>query len=399
MVRVTYIFGTGVTEAERGYTSWDSSFLTDAITEKIVEKISRDDPILKNIVNELIVNTDDEPSGEECEPGIDVEYYVKLLEDIGQDDYTKAAEDLKKYFEIHSSRSVNKHGRSIDIEHYITLFETIDDAEYKKAARTLKSYFQDYFKQNLFSGENRLHPHLTQALLDYHKIPGVNETLNGVISLNYEDLTDLAFRNVYGGVNYNIKILSQNLDQAIPPLLKLHGSFNWKKTSPISVVDRITELSESDTYWIPPGVLKNKEVYPYNMIWGRAREIMIDCEVLRIVGCSLNRNDWGLLELLFQTQRLANGKRGFNIELIDFNDVGQNIKQSYPFLRNLETLYDLADLRKLHELNKDVDISNYWSDTQNIFEAWLKMKGELLEARQIEITSHNPHFSKFMGYS
>lgn len=358
MVNVVYLLGAGITEAERTYSSWDSGFLTHHITDAIIKKINNEkNRVLKAIINELMVQTDD----------------------------TYEEDD-------------NQRG-GIDIEYYITLFESMDQEEYKEASDKLKEYFFDYFKENLFKDDDRLKPYLTQVLLDIHRIPRNEEKIKAILTLNYDDLTDLAFRKVWCFVNYVIKTSENSSNDDIPPLLKIHGSFNWRNSFPIEVMDNSIDLSHKESIWIPPGVFKKKDRYPYNILWGRAKELL-NCDILRIIGCSLNQNDWGLLELLFHTQRLFR----YKIEIIDKNKVGQKIKSSYAFLKNSQTIFELAGLLELKRINNEVitdkdDLKSYWGDESNIFESWLRMKIELLEANNIDLPTDNNFVREFMGYS
>ena len=68
--------------------------------------------------------------------------------------------------------------------------------------------------------------------------------------------------------------------------------------------------------------------YPFNILWGKAQELL-DCDILRIIGCSLNRNDWHLVSLLYITQKLNTNKKEFIIELINSRDGCKRIKRNY----------------------------------------------------------------------
>ena len=107
------------------------------------------------------------------------------------------------------------------------------------------------------------------------------------------------------------------------PILKLHGSFNWKKDYPVIVTNQ-DNLKERDVFWIPPGLDKKREQYPFNLLWARAKEIL-KCDILRIIGCSLNRNDMQLISLVFGMQKI-NSSRKFKIEIIQ-----------RPFLKKTQT--------------------------------------------------------------
>ena len=65
----------------------------------------------------------------------------------------------------------------------------------------------------------------------------------------------------------------------------------------------MNSISSSNTLWIPPGVDKKRENYPFNYLWGQAVENLLECDVLRVIGCSLSRNDWGMIPILYTIQR------------------------------------------------------------------------------------------------
>ena len=122
--------------------------------------------------------------------------------------------------------------------------------------------------------------------------------------------------------------------------------------------------------------------YPFNTLWGKAFEIL-DCDVLRIVGCKLSQNDWGLMSLLFNTQ-LKSGK-AYQIELINTQDGGLEIRGRTRFLKNV---------RVLNELEGCKDIARY--GTQNPFESWLKSKISYLRENG-RCTERLKYINKIMG--
>ena len=68
-------------------------------------------------------------------------------------------------------------------------------------------------------------------------------------------------------------------------------------------------------------------VPPYNFIWGRAFDVLAKCDVLRVIGCSLNQNDISLIDLLFKVH--LERADYFEIEIIDFQKQGDQIKNNY----------------------------------------------------------------------
>ena len=110
-------------------------------------------------------------------------------------------------------------------------------------------------------------------------------------------------------------------------VLKLHGSFGWQKVWPVKPNPN-TEIP----LWIPPGIQKAKGNYPFNLLWGRARELL-DCDVVRIVGCNLGSNDWDLLSMLFAAQHANRHLRSLEIEIIGRPNTAKRIRKEFPYLR------------------------------------------------------------------
>ena len=231
-----------------------------------------------------------------------------------------------------------------------------------------------------------------------YEIKGINEKIGGIITLNYEDLIEKAIFNVKGRIDYAINFRNNskqfkqnNINNKTIPLLKLHGSFNWKNEFPVCLVDKIKR--EDDVLWIPPGVEKNKNNYPFSLIWGKAKE-MLDCDILRVVGCSLNRNDWQLISLLYSTQRLNSQEKEYTIELINYQNIAESIKKDYSYLR-FSTILDIEEVKEyiFNSFRRQasrkrlstsmVDYVSTQNSTINILDTWLKAKGENL------INKHN----------
>ena len=69
-----------------------------------------------------------------------------------------------------------------------------------------------------------------KALFELHKQQPVKEKeeLVGLISLNYDNVLDTAYREYYGNPRYCFEPGTDPATIAAIPLLKLHGSFGWK---------------------------------------------------------------------------------------------------------------------------------------------------------------------------
>lgn len=207
---------------------------------------------------------------------------------------------------------------SLNIELLISLFESnqIPHSDFK--VNTLKKLVQsDILKRLSMSRKRRFYLH--KALLELHQLIDDREYLLGIISLNYDDILDEAYKACNMKLNYCHT--SDSGGPGYPPLLKLHGSFNWTR--------RNNYGKTKDIPIIPLGLNKNYLVPPYNFIWSRAFEILTRCDTLRVIGCSLNQNDVGLIELLFKAHLERDSY--FEIEIIDWQDKGDDIKNSYGF--------------------------------------------------------------------
>jgi len=299
----------------------------------------------------------------------------------------------------------------IDVEHLITLYEASGTKKHNKVAKDLKKLFREEIEEKIDQLGDDFFPKLLASLLDMHTIVQFQEELIAIITLNYEDLLEQAMQHINGGINYSIRTVNKNKDYSISnnniPIVKLHGSFNWKSEFPISVQKRIKK--EEDVLWIPPGVVKKRENYPFNMLWSIARELL-DCDILRIVGCSLSRNDWELIALLFTTQRLRTDKKEYSIELIDYPTKCDVIKSDYRYL-TMNSILDILEMRSYfinehfpQHRNKEVIPAEVFDelrasitpDRENIFLLWLRAKGEYLEAKGVDISTNNNYFRTFI---
>jgi hypothetical protein len=176
---------------------------------------------------------------------------------------------------------------------------------------------------------------------------------------------DDAYKSILGKEpNY---CLSSEASTRDVPLLKLHGGFDLKyrnKKLPI----------------INPGINKNYLELPYNFIWGRALELLIECDILRVIGCSLSQNDVGLIDLLFKAHLVRN--QPLRIQLIDFDLPNNRIKENYGFLPKIETASDIEK-----GLISDPAIEK--PDIGNPFKIWLKAKIEkTFNDKEIEKTRY-----------
>lgn len=356
MPKIAYLFGAGASEGEIKHRGALKSILMNGIIDGIVSKLSKEPrPKLEDVTNYL-------------------------------------TEDA-------------------NIEQLITLYESSGTAEHIQTAQTLKTLFREELEERVVGPGPDYAPGLFAALLDMHSLEGLDEKLIVVLTTNYEDLIEQAMQAVYGKVNYVIKTVPADgpyvLSNDEVPILKLHGSFNWKNESPVMIQRAISD--EQDIIWIPPGVAKKRESYPFDLIWGKARELL-DCDVLRIIGASLSMNDWELISLLFTTQKLRTDKKSsYIIEIIDYPDRCGKIKEQYKYL-DIRGIFEIPEVREYlvkaylpRHIGLDVAeerlekiAQEYLQPPENMFAHWLRAKGEALYYSGVPIGTPRGYFEQFV---
>jgi len=240
---------------------------------------------------------------------------------------------------------------SLNIELLISLIENSKIHDWDSKTRRLKTLVQEDIV-DILSKSRPARFYLHKALFELHTHPNIKtkEELIGLISLNYDDVLDRAYEKFLGAPNYCF-CLGDTPSSELIPLLKLHGSFNWKRRKIRGRWRRI-EI-------IPLGAAKSYLHAPYGFIWNRALEILIRCDKLRVIGCSMSPNDAHLIDLLFKAH-LEKGK-AFDIEIISSTGAGEEIQKNYGFFRGIKTLVNIENL--VPDPNPD-----------NPFQTWLKYK-------------------------
>ena len=256
---------------------------------------------------------------------------------------------------------------SLNIELLISLIENSKILGWEYKTQTLKALVREDI-QNILSTSTTRPFYLHKALFELHEQPASQrkEKLTGVISLNYEDVLDGAYEQYHGPPRYCFS-LDQLLGANNVPLLKLHGSFNWKD---VKIRGRTRNIDI-----IPLGSAKTYIHPPYGCIWNQALQTLIGCDTLRVIGCSLSQNDIHLIDLLFK----AHLERGtaFEIEIIATRTVGEAIRSNYGFFPSLRTLTEIKD--------------NLVPEPEpvNPFKTWLKYKSlALLGAKKTARTKY-----------
>jgi hypothetical protein len=257
---------------------------------------------------------------------------------------------------------------SLNIELLMSLISSnrIPNSDYK-TNRLKELVREDILKRLSKTRKKKFYLH--RALLEMHKMIGEKETLLGIISLNYDDVLDEAYSEIFERKpNYCLT----SLPGIGEPLLKPHGSFNWKN---IKVYEKLCNIPI-----IPLGINKNYLSHPYNFIWGKSLEILSQCNILRVIGCAMNQNDIGLIDLLFKAHLLKG--TSFFIEIIDFQVTGDSIKSNYGFFPGI-----IKPLSIEGSLIADETIEEP-TKGGNPFKIWLKAKTEKLIKENIEQTKY-----------
>lgn len=277
-----------------------------------------------------------------------------------------------------------------DFEHLLTFLEDTPSLVYQDLARRLKTVFSAVLRSALDKVCTEVgdkHSELYAVLVDMHQVESSRESLHGFLTLNYDLFLENAIEKLGRSVDYGVYVRSATRTPDAIRVLKLHGSFGWRHTWPIELAAAI-----STGLWIPPGIRKAKAEYPFNAIWGAARELL-DCDILRIIGCNLGPNDWDLVSLLFTTMHGRDSGAPYDIEVVGWPTTAYRMAASFPYLgvRSLLELPEIGpqligevlgrepiDYVDLNEPDQGLAITNARSKVANPFEHWLRLKGELM---------------------
>jgi hypothetical protein len=297
--KVVYLFGAGATQAELNYQSCD------------VNLLMKDDP-------------------DTGLPGV----CTRIMKAVRRD------KQLSWLYEATRSTS------QIDIEQLISLLEELNLEKYKRAADKLRNLYYKDILENLNNTQIIHKPKIAMSLLELHenKILKETEFLSGIICLNHDYLLEAACNKIHKGINLGVVFTSKiyQYNKSAPKIIKLYGSFNWISGEKIKIIDAEPSKPHRELLWLPPTIAKETKSYPFNKLLGIAHELlMLECDVLRVIGCSLNQNDWKVISLLFKTQCIRYD-RCFDIELIQGREAGEETKQRLGYLRNVKTIAELG---------------------------------------------------------
>jgi hypothetical protein len=261
---------------------------------------------------------------------------------------------------------------SLNIELLISLLENSKLPDWELKAGTLKTLVQNDILGVLtpdITAQFRLH----KALFELHRQEAVRtqEHLLGLISLNYENVLDQAHEELFGQPpDYCLSLKTEPPSNGERyPILKLHGSFDWR-TEGVAVRGKTRRIDI-----IPLGTSKSYDHAPYVFVWSRAFEMLVECDTLRLVGCSLSQNDTHLIELLFKAQ--VESDAGFDMEIIAPNDAGVNVREACGFFSRIQTLNEI-------EGGLVPDPSPF----VNAFKEWLKYKADRMLKQDVANTRY-----------
>jgi hypothetical protein len=296
-----------------------------------------------------------------------------------------------------------------DFEQVITFLEEATSDIHRSFAAELKEIFSRVLRARLDAVREELgirHSELYATLVDMHEVPGAGERLQGFLTLNYDVFLEDAIKSRLGfHVDYGIDVAPGPSAERSVRVLKLHGSFGWENEWPIRATD------EHDAgLWIPPGIRKAKGDYPFNAIWGMARELL-NCDVVRIIGCNLGPNDWDLVSLLFTTMHTHASSGPYDIEVIAPPRTAERIADLFPYL-NVRSLLEIPDIGEqiigeimgttptrydvLTEEEQQEVTRSAESRIKNPFEYWLRVKGELLSRDLPSLGTSSGLFARFV---
>lgn len=295
-----------------------------------------------------------------------------------------------------------------DFEQVITFLDQAPSHLHQSLATDLRHIFEEVLRgrfSDIRQERNDTTPNeLYYQLLDMHFLEGLSEELNGCITLNYDNYLELAIAQC-PTLQCDLGIPSSTVptDCQSIRVVKLHGSFGWADVWPIAE-------AEDGTLWIPPGIQKEKSRYPFNLLWGFARELL-DCDVLRIIGCDLGPNDWDLISLLFTTRHANNARPPYRVEVIDAPHTARRIQNMFPYLE-VQSLLDIEPIgsRMVSEYGggpverfqnltqtRQQELIDLLGWGENWFHIWLIQRAETLHLDLGSLDTPHRAFQKLLG--
>ncbi|MGC2231337.1 MAG: hypothetical protein WBA09_07520, partial [Candidatus Acidiferrum sp.] len=115
--------------------------------------------------------------------------------------------------------------------------------------------------------------------------------------------------------------------------------------------------------------------------WNRALEILIECDTLRVIGCSLSPNDAHLIDLIFKAH--LERPNAFEIELIDFDQSGEDTQKRYRFFPAIKRLTQIEG-----------GLIAEPRTAGNPFRTWLKYKSSRMLKQKVARTNYLKNIQK-----
>jgi hypothetical protein len=279
-----------------------------------------------------------------------------------------------------------------DFEHLTTFFEDSPSPTHRGFAEDLKTLFTDVLSTELDNNDRDVADatcDLFAAFVDMHSVAGLPpenaEVLAGILTLNYDTYLETAIAERLGlAIDFGVGPRPQSNSVRV---LKLHGSFGWEDDWPIRF---LANRNHIHSLCIPPGIRKAKGKYPFNMIWGTALDVL-ECDILRLVGCNLSPNDWDLVSLVFSSKYSHALKRPLDVQVIGRPEDAEAIRHRHPYLF-VHSLLELPDVGRsivLDATGRDVSFAELTDAERaaavlrladfNAFEYWLAQRAEYME--------------------
>jgi len=268
-----------------------------------------------------------------------------------------------------------------DIELIMSLFESYLDLEDKKLSRInaeMRKLFRRYLISQITDQINV--PQLLTSLIHLHekydKSIGENgEKVLGFLTINYDNLLEDAFYRVYGRLNLGGSFESEQyqFSDEVIPVLKLHGSFNWQIQEKTILVAESIEQKEDNNGWIPPSVYKKPAGnIVFQSIWKQAKNLLTDCDILRVIGSNLRNEDWSLISLLFTSQ--IESKKVFEVELIVPNESAVGTEREKGIIERLGFLGKMKPPSLLPIFAEMIEEENIFRSWLNNTATWISQK-------------------------
>jgi len=320
-----------------------------------------------------------------------IEHRLSMV-DIGNDILDMSKGIAGKYWRLHQGFGLPP---DQDIEAIMSLLEGstfLESSYFIDVCNELRRLFRIHLISQIT--EQKVKPNLLASLLYIHRRYGFamgenGEEPIGILTVNYDSLLEEAYVLVNGGINcaYEFESDTYQSNPTIPPLLKLHGSFNWKISDgnvQISKGFETKDYNDDFSGWMPPSVFKKPSTGVFETVWNKAAGLLTICDKLRVIGSSLRTEDFALLSLIFTSRvksQISNGKT-FDIQLIvpDEDALGNEGKGVQGIMRRLPFMGGMQNLSSLREYKQGEPY------TGNVFYDWLKMKTDEIEEHGVPLT-------------